>query len=109
MTVCGGERKRMVVFATANRRTRRLDAEADPESDDERVGLLGEYLGVEQRKLFVLLGLVIGAFVVATIIYGSIYGFRKWATNIQRAGSLMVINCPTCGNTVNTPGAGGTP
>ncbi len=109
MTVCDGEQKRMVVFATANRPARRLDAETDPESDDERVGLLGEYLGIERRTLFVFLGLVIGAFVAATITYGAICGFRKWATNMQRVGSLMVINCPTCGASVNTPGTGGTP
>lgn len=108
MTDNDRQRRRMVVLAGAGGRP--FAAAADPELErapeqEPRPGLIRDYLGIERRTLWIFLGLVVGAFVVTTLLYGSIFGFRTWADNMQRAGSLMVINyCPRCGGAVTAAG-----
>jgi hypothetical protein len=93
--------RRAVFFARASRDTGRQGENAAGKGVPERVSLLRDYLGLERRTLLVFLALVGAAFFVVTLIYGSIFGFRKWASNMHRAGSLMVINyCPSCGGPV---------
>lgn len=101
MTEATEGRDRVVLFANRRRSAPRRNGVDDPACDVERFSLLRDYLGLELRTLLVLLGLVTAAFVVVTLIYGSIFGFRQWASNMHRAGSLMVINyCPSCGGAI---------
>lgn len=109
MTETGDDRDRAVLFAHARPRARRPGRAGALTSDGERFSLLRDYLGLERRTLLVILGLVVAAFAAATVIYGSIFGFGKWASNMHQAGSLMVINyCPSCGGAVTVAGPNGT-
>jgi hypothetical protein len=109
MTAAGNERDRTVLFAHKSPGARRHGGAAAQPSDVQRFSLLRDYLGIEPRTLLVLFGLVAAAFVVVTVIYGSIFGFDRWASNMHRAGSLMVINyCPSCGGAIPVAAPEGT-
>ncbi len=62
------------------------------EHQEESVSLVEDYLGVGRRTLYLLLAIAACALVATTGIYIGIYGFRHWKTNMDRAGSAMVIN-----------------
>lgn len=82
-----------------------------PSDEREPTGLLREYLGFRARPALIFAALIIGALAVVTAIYVSIFGFDTWSTNMQRAGSMMVIRyCPQCQTvhpTVPSGGGGG--
>ncbi len=89
--------------------------------DEQRAGLLEEYLGIGRRPLYILLAIVSLVFVATTGIFISVFGFRHWKKNMNRAGAAMVINydpqaapvapaacvCPSCGTVPVQPGTNG--
>jgi len=84
------------------RRSRRDD------DRDEQVGLLREYLGFRTRPALLFAALLIGVMALVTAIYVSVFGMDTWSTNMQRAGSMMVIRfCPNCQGTAPAAPTGG--
>ena len=95
MIASGAKGKGAGVLTGASFLRRRLRSHAGEQ--DDAGGLLAEYLGVGSRTLLVLGALVLAAFLAVTLIYSSIFGFETWSSNMQRAGSMMIIRyCPHC-------------
>jgi DNA-directed RNA polymerase subunit RPC12/RpoP len=81
-----------------------------PESEQKvEASLIEEYLGIRRKTLLVFAGFVTAVWILVAGIYAALFGFDAWATNMRRAGSMMVIRfdspptgtiqyvCPRCG------------
>ena len=64
-----------------------------------------QYFEMDEKGLLYFLGTVIGAVVVVTLVYWLVFGFDRWAGEMQRASDLMTaaVTAPV-GQTYAAPG-----
>ena len=58
-------------------------------SHDERFSFVREYFNTEPRKLAKLVALVLGAFLVVTLLYVGLVGYDKWSTSMNEASHMV--------------------
>jgi len=62
------------------------------DEEPQSANLVEDYLGIDHRILIILVSLTIATLLAVTAFYIVNNGFGTWASNMKRAGSMMVIN-----------------
>jgi hypothetical protein len=55
---------------------------------------MSEYHDIDAKRLGYFVGSIVTAAVAVTVIYCSLYGFRKWTGNVQQGANLMMAASP---------------
>ena len=61
----------------------------------ESLSVIESYLGVKLESLAIFALSIVGAAVVATAVYWSVFGFKHWKNEINVAGTLMTAAATT--------------
>ena len=52
--------------------------------------MFDQYLNLDEKRIGLFLGLIIGATIVVTLLYWAIFGFDRWTVEMDRASDLMM-------------------